>query len=255
MEEKQFLTEAFRKAGLELSERKVKQFLCYYERLVEKNKVMNLTAITEYEDVVLKHFLDSGMLWATGVIKKTDEEWFGEFNEEIKRPGVSLIDVGTGAGFPGVPLKVLREDLSLTLLDTLNKRLEFLKETLAAMDIHDVTLRHDRAEDAAKDPALREKFDIATSRAVSGLPVLSEYCLPFVKTGGLMIAYKSGDVDNELLEAENAIRILGGQIEKVLKYIVPGTDLRRSLVFVRKVSETPLKYPRKAGKVEKSPLK
>jgi len=215
-----------------------RQFARYYEMLVEKNEVMNLTAITEFNEVLIKHFLDSCWLWK--ILGDTDLEGIG-----------TMIDVGTGAGFPGVPLKILRPEVDLLLLDALQKRIDFLKEVGAAIDLTGVTYEHNRAEDGAK--AHRESFDLAVSRAVSKLSVLSEYCLPYVKVGGLFAAYKSGDIDEELAEAANALKILGGEVDRVERFTLPDGS-PRSIVLIRKVCETPSKYPRKAGKPVKAPL-
>ena len=225
----------FSDADLSLSDRQARQFVRYYELLVQKNEVMNLTAITEFHEVVVKHFLDSCLLW-----RYLSEE-----------PVTSVIDVGTGAGFPGVPLKILRPEVRLQLLDALRKRVDFLEEVGAALDLRDVVFEHGRAEDSAKQN--REGFSLAVSRAVSRLNVLSEYCLPFVKVEGLFTAYKSAEIEDELAEAERAIRELGGQLERIEKFSLPDGS-QRSIVFIRKVAETPKKYPRKAGRPMKAPL-
>ena len=263
----EILSAAFEKASVNLTAEQLHWFIRYFEMLVEKNKVMNLTAITEFDEVVVKHFVDSCMLF---IDAKPCSDWGkagfdGVFSSAVMRDqevptgkstlGLSIIDVGTGAGFPGLPLKLLHPEISLTLLDTLRKRVDFLGEVVTELGLQNVTLRHDRAEDAARDPKFREQFDVAVSRAVSRLSVLSEYCLPYVKVGGLFVAYKSGQSAEEIEEAKAAIRLLGGEIETVSEFNVPGTDLSRSLVYIRKIQATPEKYPRKAGKVEKSPLK
>ena len=234
------LTDAFGKAGLQPDEKAAARFLLYNDLLLETNKSLNLTAITEFEDVVVKHFLDSCM---------TLSDRAEVFSELLR-----LADVGTGAGFPGLPLKIMRPEIRLTLIDSLQKRVDFLQDTVAKLELDDVDCIHARAEEAGRDPAFREQFDLAVSRAVARLSVLSEYVLPFVKEGGLFIAYKSSAVEEELREAENALRILGGTVEKVSVFTIPGTDYERSLIYIRKTDKTPEKYPRKAGKPEKKPL-
>lgn len=222
----------------ELSPLQAEQFLKYYETLVQWNEVMNLTAITDFDGVLVKHFLDSCV--ASGDLST----------------GASLIDVGTGAGFPGLPLKIARPDLQVCLLDALSKRVEFLKETASGLGMSGVHCIHGRAEDfacAGKEGTLRESFDYAVSRAVAELPVLLEYCLPFVKIGGTFIAYKSGNVDLEISGAAHALSALGGEVAEVRRFSLPTGD-ERSLVFVTKVFETPMQYPRKAGKPTKKPL-
>lgn len=257
---------AFSKAGILLSERQFSEFDRFYELLTERNKVMNLTAITEYQDVIVKHFVDSAMLWpllnsgASFCAASNDAVSYEELipdAEEIKLPEKpSVIDVGTGAGFPGLPLKIVNPDCELFLLDALQKRIDFLSEVVTTLDLSAVTVRHDRAEDAARaeNGMFREHFDIAVSRAVANLSVLSEYCLPFVKVGGYFAAYKSGKIEEELSGAAHALTELGGRAASVKRFILPGTEEERSIVLIRKVTETPGKYPRKAGKPVKSPL-
>ena len=215
------------------------QFLKYYEMLIEKNKVMNLTAITEFEEVVDKHFADSLSLVRSG--------------RSIEK--ASIIDVGTGAGFPGIPLKILYPEMKLTLLDSLNKRIGFLQEVVDELQLRNVTLIHGRAEDVARNPEHREKYDMAVSRAVSNLATLSEYCIPFVKKGGSFIAYKSEKTEEELGLADKAVRVLGGKIEAVESFVLPGTDYVRTLVVIDKIGNTGNKYPRKAGLPSKDPIR
>ena len=226
------------KIGISLSEEQINQFLKYYEMLVEKNKVMNLTAITEFEEVVVKHFLDSISIGKYYDMENAD----------------TLIDVGTGAGFPGIPLKIAYPNLKITLLDSLNKRIKFLAEVCEELGLEDVELIHGRAEDFGINTTYREKYNICVSRAVANLSTLSEYCLPFVKTGGYFISYKSGNIDEELKNSQNALRILGAELGKVENFMLPDTDIGRSFVFIKKIKNMAKKYPRKAGLPSKEPL-
>lgn len=214
------------------------QLTTYYEMLVEKNKVMNLTGITEFEDVLEKHFLDS--IAVARYVDLTKE--------------VSVIDLGTGAGFPGMPLKILFPNLKMTLADSLNKRLLFLNEVIDALGLEGVTTVHGRAEDLAMNVNYREQYDYCVSRAVANLSSLSEYCLPFVKLGGSFISYKSGEIEEELSAAKKAIFLLGGQVKEVIPFRLDGTDLRRSFVMIEKEKKTPKIYPRKSGTPTKKPL-
>ena len=224
-----------------LSAETITSFRKYAEMLKEKNKVMNLTSITDDEGIAMKHFIDS--LTIAPIITQ----------ERGERKSVSLIDVGTGAGFPGIPLKINDGRISLCLLDSLAKRLGFLEEVVKELGLEDVTFVHARAEDAGRDPKRREKYDIATARAVASLPVLCEYCLPFVKKGGCFIAMK-GKLEEELESGRKAIALLGGEIEEVKEFTLPGTDINRTIVVIRKVKPTPKSYPRQAGKPSKNPL-
>ena len=225
--------------GITLSEEQKTQFLQYYELLVEWNSFMNLTGITDYEEVMLKHYLDSLVL----KLPITGD------NSRLR-----LIDVGTGAGFPGLPLKIAYPDTEVVLFDSLNKRIKFLDEVISQLSLKGVTTIHGRAEDGGRNPKLREQFDVSVSRAVADLAVLSEYNLPFVKIGGYFVAYKSGDVDAEVEKSKKAVSILGGVIEKVDKFTLPETDIERSLVYIKKIKSTGKKYPRKAGLPSKEPL-
>lgn len=223
--------------GIQLSEKQIEQFLLYYEMLVEQNKVMNLTAITDYEEVLKKHFIDS-----LSLVKAYD------LSKDI-----TLIDVGTGAGFPGVPLKIAFPNLKVTLLDSLNKRIYFLNTVIEKLGLSGIEGVHGRAEDFAKH-TMREKYDLCVSRAVANLSTLSEYCLPFVNVGGKFISYKSEKIVEEKAAAGNAIKILGGKVVDQVEFTLPDSDIYRNLFVIEKVKETPKKYPRKAGLPGKEPL-
>lgn len=233
------LTKKVKELSIVLNDKQIQQFEQYYNILVEWNKVMNLTAITKYEEVIEKHFLDS--LTIVDAINM----------EKIE----TLIDVGTGAGFPGIPLKIAFPHLKVTLLDSLNKRIKFLNEVIDLLDLDDIKAIHGRAEDYAKQAEYREQYDICVSRAVANLATLSEYCLPYVKVDGLFVPYKSGEIDEELKSSEKAVSILGGKVEEIVKFQLPGTDIGRSFVKIHKIKETKKKYPRKAGMPTKEPLK
>lgn len=233
------LTKKVKELSIVLNDKQTQQFEQYYNILVEWNKVMNLTAITEYEEVVEKHFLDSLTIEDAINMEKIE----------------TLIDVGTGAGFPGIPLKIAFPHLKVTLLDSLNKRIKFLNEVIDLLELDDIKTIHGRAEDYAKQAEYREQYDICVSRAVANLATLSEYCLPYVKVDGLFVPYKSGEIDEELKSSEKAVSILGGKVEEVVKFQLPGTDIGRSFVKIHKIKETKKKYPRKAGMPTKEPLK
>ena len=233
------LTEKVKELSIVLNDKQIQQFEQYYNILVEWNKVMNLTAITEYEEVVEKHFLDSLTIVNAIHVEKIE----------------TLIDVGTGAGFPGIPLIIAFPHLKVTLLDSLNKRIKFLNEVIDLLELNDIKAIHGRAEDYAKQAEYREQYDICVSRAVANLATLSEYCLPYVKVDGLFVPYKSGEIDEELKSSEKAVSILGGKVEEVVKFQLPGTDIGRSFVKIHKIKETKKKYPRKAGMPTKEPLK
>lgn len=231
------------KINIEISDDQINCFEKYYELLIEKNKVMNLTAITEKEDVIVKHFIDSIALIPYLLDKGIN------INNKLK-----IIDIGTGAGFPGLPLKIMMPDVKFTLLDSLNKRVSFLNEVIDELKLKDIEALHGRAEDYASDNKYREKYDICVSRAVANLSTLSEYCIPFVKEDGFFISYKAGESEEEINNSKNAIKILGGKINKVEEFVLPGTDVSRVFVFIRKLELTDKKYPRKAGVPAKKPL-
>lgn len=225
--------------GLELSKEQYEKFITYMKLLQEWNQKINLTAIVEDEEIIKKHFIDS--------IKAFKREEFKTAN--------TLIDVGTGAGFPGLPIAIMRNDIKVTLLDSLNKRINFLNTVIRELKLDNVTTIHSRAEDGARDKKLREKFDIATSRAVANMSVLSEFCLPYVKIGGNFIALKGPSVDQEIEDSKGAIKILGGKLTDICEVSIENTDLRHNLVVVKKVKECSNTYPRKAGSITKNPLK
>ena len=233
-----YLKDSAAKMGIELSDLHLEQFDTYYEMLVEKNKVMNLTAITELEEVVQKHFLDS-----ISLIKVE------KLNQDI-----SIIDLGTGAGFPGIPLKIAFPELEICLADSLNKRVLFLNEVIEELGLKKISAVHGRAEELARQKGYREQFDLCVSRAVANLATLSEYCLPFVKVGGAFIPYKSGKIDEELEQGTKAIESLGGSIADVIRFELTGADADRSLVVIEKIAKTAKKYPRKAGVPSKEPI-
>ena len=236
------LVDICNKINIDISDDQIEKFKSYYELFIEKNKVMNLTAITEKNEVIIKHFIDS--IAIIPYLKKLD------LIDSNKR----IIDIGTGAGFPGIPLKIMLPDIDFTLLDSLNKRVGFLKEVIDNLDLSGIEAIHGRAEDYAVDKKYREKYDFCVSRAVANLSTLSEYCIPFVKTGGLFISYKAGESEEEINNSKNAIKLLGGKINKVEEFILPETDATRVFVLINKLTSTDKKYPRKAGIPTKKPL-
>lgn len=222
--------------GIELTDLQLNAFETYYDMLIDRNKVMNLTAITEFDEVMDKHFLDSVYLFRSVELKAD----------------YKLIDIGTGAGFPGIPLKIVFPELKITLLDSLNKRVGFLNDVIDELNLNDIEAIHGRAEDIARDKAYRASYDIAVSRAVANLSTLSEYCLPFVKIGGKFVSYKSGDCVDEVDNAKAAIHLLGGKINKIDEFSYSNNS--RSFIVIDKVMNTSNKYPRKAGLPSKKPL-
>lgn len=233
-----YIIDEMHKLGISLTEQQSEQLYEYYRLLVEWNSFMNLTGITEFSEVVQKHFVDSLSIVKVKNMNDVD----------------NLIDVGTGAGFPGLPLKIVFPHLKVTLLDSLNKRIDFLNAVIEKTGLTGIETIHGRAEDFAKPGLKREIYDLCVSRAVANLSTLSEYCLPYVKIGGEFIPYKSGEVADELQDAKSAVFLLGGKVESCENFDLPGSDIHRSLVRIKKVGGCPKKYPRKAGMPSKAPL-
>ncbi len=234
---KDYIITEFRKINCEISDRQAEQFLRYFELLTEWNAVMNLTAITEFTEVVEKHFVDSSLL--AGYIKENTSE--------------SLIDIGTGAGFPGVPLKILFPEIKVTLLDSLNKRIRFLNTVIQELGLEGIEAIHGRAEEYGIKEAYREQYDLCVSRAVARLSSLCEFCIPFVKKGGAFVAYKATKSEEELAEAKSAVTVLGAKLSEVKQFQL-GEDAQRNLLVIQKTKETPKKYPRQGGKPLKDPI-
>ncbi len=230
-------------ADISLNDSQIDALYTYMDMVIEKNKVMNLTAITDPEEFALKHILDSLL-----ILKYVD------IFKEKAEGGATLIDVGTGAGFPGIPLKIACPELKVTLLDSLNKRVSFLEEVMTELGLTRIDAIHSRAEDGARKKELRDSFDFAVSRAVANTSTLCEYCMPFVKKDGYFIAYKSGDYKEELANASNAIRLLSGDTPVVVDALLPESDIQRSFVLIKKKGATPKSYPRKAGTAKRTPL-
>ena len=233
-----YIIDEMHKLGISLTEQQSEQLYEYYRLLVEWNSFMNLTGITEFSEVVQKHFVDSLSIVKVKNMNDVD----------------NLIDVGTGAGFPGLPLKIVFPHLKVTLLDSLNKRIDFLNAVIEKTGLTGIETIHGRAEDFAKPGLKREIYDLCVSRAVANLATLSEYCLPYVKVGGMFIPYKSGEIDEEVKGSKKAVKVLGGEIEDVVKFELPGTDIGRSFVKIHKVKNTAKKYPRKAGMPSREPI-
>ena len=234
----ELLIEGAKEYGIALSGEQADKFSQYARLLKEWNEKINLTAITNPEGIVTKHFLDS-----LSIIPF------------IPQGAKFLIDVGTGAGFPGIPVSILKKEIKVTLLDSLEKRLKFLQEVSNALELKGLKMIHGRAEDYGVNKDYREKFDVATARAVANLPVLLEYCLPFVKTGGLFIAMKGPDIKDEVKDSKKALDILGGKVEEIKQFTLPESDMERSVVIIRKLRHTPTSYPRKSGKPTRDPIK
>lgn len=238
MEYFDILNMASNKVGLQFNEKKYEQFMKYKALIKEWNEKVNLTAIKEDEQIIKKHFIDSMKV----------------FEFEGLKSAKNVIDIGTGGGFPGIPMKIIKPEINIVLLDSLNKRINFLNEVIKDLQLEKIKAIHGRAEDFAQDRQYREKFDVAVSRAVANLTVLSEYCLPYVKVGGYFVAMKGPSVEDEIKSSKNAIRILGGRIEHIEKVQIEDSDLDHNLVIISKISQTNRNYPRKAGMVAKSPL-
>lgn len=232
------LSEVAKEYGLELTSDQISAFNKYYELLVEWNEKINLTAITEPREVAIKHIVDS----------------LSCYQKELFTGQVSLIDVGTGAGFPGLPLKIFCPELKLTLLDSLNKRVKFLQLVVDELGLKDVEVIHARSEEAARNKKYREKFDLVTARAVARLPIICEYCLPFVKQGGTFIALKGRQYEEEIQEAQKAFSVLGGKLVKSMPVKLPELEDKRAVVYIKKEKATPKVYPRKAGTPERNPI-
>jgi len=238
MEYFDILNEASNNEGLKFNASKYDQFMKYKDLIKEWNEKVNLTAIKEDEEIVKKHFIDSMKVFKFDQLKSAK----------------NVIDIGTGGGFPGIPMKIIKPEVNIVLLDSLNKRIKFLNEVIKSLNLKNIKAIHGRAEDFAQEVQYREKFDIAVSRAVANLTVLSEYCIPYVKLGGYFVAMKGPAVEEEIKLSKNAIRMLGGRIEHIEKVQIEGSDLNHNLVIISKIAVTNKKYPRKAGIVTKDPL-
>lgn len=240
MKKEEFKKSLFEKASkidIELNEEQLDMFYLYMNLLLEWNEKINLTAITDPQEIIIKHFIDS--LTISKYIKNKQ----------------NLIDVGTGAGFPGIPLKIVNEDIKITLLDSLNKRIYFLNEVIEKLNLKNIEAKHGRVEEFGKNKNYREKYDIATSRAVANLTTLSEYLIPLVNIGGEVISMKGQEINEEVSNAKNAIKILGGKIENIDEFYLPDSDIKRNIIIIKKVENTPAKYPRKPGTPAKEPIK
>ena len=237
IEFKKIMNEYASEIDIVFNDKQIEQFYKYMNLLLEWNEKINLTAITEKKDVILKHFIDSL------TISKYIEE------------NSTLVDIGTGAGFPGIPIKIYRPDVKVTLVDSLNKRINFLNEIISELELKDINTIHSRVEEFGKNKRYREQFDIVTARAVANLTVLSEYLLPLTKIDGKCICMKGSEIQEEFNDSKNAIRILGGQIENIYKFNLPKSDILRNIVIIKKVKNTPNKYPRKPGTPTKEPIK
>lgn len=238
MRDNKTLLEGLAKWNITLTIEQQKQFEAYYDLLVEWNSFMNLTGITEYEEVLVKHFLDSLAL----------------FHEHPYKKPCSLMDMGTGAGFPGIPLKIVYPEIKVTLVDSLNKRINFLNEVIKQLELTNIEAIHARAEELVRKEEYREQYDFVVSRAVARTVSLAELCIPYVKVGGYFIPYKSGNIQEELEEATHALSVLGAKCESIKSFTVPNSDLQRSLLIIKKTKNTPKAYPRAGGKPLKAPL-
>lgn len=239
LENREVLINGLKELGIDASQDMLEKLIAFNKIMLEWNEKVNLTAITEEREVFIKHFLDSATCLSTGYIKE----------------GMSVIDVGTGAGFPGIPLKILRDNLKMTLLDSLNKRIGYLNEVIKTIGLKDTNTVHARAEEAGCSKAHREGYDIVLSRAVASMSILCEYCIPFAKVGGFFLCQKGPNIKEEMEEAGNSIRVLGGKIREVLEYQLPFSDIKHSIIVIEKIAATPTKYPRKPGKPTSDPIK
>ena len=239
MEYFQLMKEASLEVGIDLTENQYNQFIEYMKLLQEWNEKINLTAITEDEEVIKKHFIDC--------IKA--------FKSDAVKIAKTVIDVGTGAGFPGLPIAIMNPNINVTLLDSLNKRINFLNTVVAKLQLKNVVTIHSRAEDGARKVELRENFDVATSRAVANMAVLSEFCLPYVKLNGYFVALKGPAIDEEIREGKKAIETLGGELESIIEVNIEKSDLKHNIVEIKKIRKCPKIYPRKAGSINKKPIK
>lgn len=236
---KDLMKEAAKDVDMEFTDKQYEKFIKYMRLVQEWNQKINLTAITEDEEFIKKHFIDCIKAFKSNELKKAK----------------TLIDVGTGAGFPGLPIAIMKDDIQVTLLDSLNKKVNFLNLVVSELELKNVKTIHSRAEDGARDINLREKFDVAVSRAVANMAVLSEFCLPYVHVNGFFIALKGPAVEDELKGCKNALGILGGKLKEVIEVDIEDTDLKHNIVVINKIKECPGLYPRKAGSINKNPLK
>lgn len=242
MERNELLQKSFASINIVLTDEQTQQFLLYADLLCEWNEKINLTTITDFPEIVIKHFVDSLMISQSSNVSR-----------ETLANG-KIIDVGTGAGFPGIPLKIIYPNAKITLLDSLNKRVTFLNQVILELHLKKITAIHGRAEEVGRNPEHREHYELCVSRAVANLSTLSEYCLPLVRRGGYFVAYKSGNIKEEVAAADKAVNVMGGKFTEIEMFQLPNTDIQRSLVPIRKTSPTPKKYPRKAGTPAKQPL-
>ena len=239
MEERIFLENGFKELNIKINKESIDELLLFKDMLLEWNKKTNLTSITDDEAIFIKHFFDSATCMATGYIKD----------------GFEVVDIGTGAGFPGLVLKVLNKKINITLLDSLRKRTNYLENLVINLGLKDVEIIHGRAEEYGNKEDYREKYDIALSRAVASINVLLEYCLPYIREGGYFLCQKGPKFKDELKEAEKALKVLGGKINEIKEFILPGSDIKRNIIVIKKIYKTPAKYPRKAGKPSSNPIK
>ncbi len=239
LENREVLISGLKELGIDATQEMIEKLIAFNKIMLEWNEKVNLTAITEEREVFIKHFLDSATCLSTGYIKE----------------GMAVIDVGTGAGFPGVPLKIFKTNLKMTLLDSLNKRITYLNEVVKKLNIKDINMVHARAEEAGSSKVHREVYDIVLSRAVASMSVLCEYCIPFVKVGGFFLCQKGPDIKSEMEEAGKAVKVLGGRVREVKEYELPFSDIKHNIIVIEKIAATPTIYPRKPGKPAANPIK